>query len=765
MKKMKILLFVLALLSIQFVNAATYYVSPNGVSTNTGTQTSPWPIQYAANQTVAGDIVYFLTGTYNFTGLTINNSGTSSSYITYSAAPGASPVLQCENPCQLWNAINVQASYIKIEGLELIGNNANITLAFAEQIYAEALAGGTDWARYAQTNTNGITIGNSSIIPTHIEVRNCKVHDFAGAGIAAIDADYLIVENNIVYNTCWYNMYAGSGISFLSLQNTTSSTDFINIIRNNVVYNNKGLVKWIQTQTYSDGNGIILDSFNHDWEHGVKAYTGKTLVENNLIYLNGGSGTYVMSSANVTFRNNISYWNSTETAQGTGAGELVCYDAQNITWVNNIAVANPAYGSEVYAINDNGAWGSNSAITWKNNLSFNGTVGQSSVNIAKTTTTSLDGSNLLGANPLFVNTATKDFHLQLTSPGINSGTDAYGVATTDLDGNPRLKGIIDMGCYENPAASTNINPTVSITSPVNNTEIDAPASITINATAADADGTVTKVEFYQGTTLLGTDLTSPYSFTWSNVAIGNYALNAKAYDNDNSTATSAFVTVFVIDPSLTDILIQAESCNLYSAGITIGSDKISGLYVGTWVQYNNINLGSGYNYLQTYGTARNDGVAVEVHLDSPTGPIVGRVDLLTNKNKNILSQGILTGASGVHNICLVGLGTYGTNLDYIMFTNNSLKSAMIPTNVSSVESGINIYPNPVTNGELTVSFSENQNNAVISIFDLQGKELYKKASAGSIAFNINTSSFLKAGIYIIKVQDENLNETHKLIIE
>ena len=92
-------------------------------------------------------------------------------------------------------------------------------------------------------------------------------------------------------------------------------------------------------------------------------------------------------------------------------------------------------------------------------------------------------------------------------------------------------------------------PTVSITSPTEGSSFSAPASVTINATAADADGTVTKVDFYNGATLLGTDATSPYSYTWTGVAIGNYSLTAKATDNSNLTTTSIPINIIVNAPS------------------------------------------------------------------------------------------------------------------------------------------------------------------------------------------------------------------------
>nr|WP_295872911.1 glycosyl hydrolase family 8 [uncultured Chitinophaga sp.] len=88
-------------------------------------------------------------------------------------------------------------------------------------------------------------------------------------------------------------------------------------------------------------------------------------------------------------------------------------------------------------------------------------------------------------------------------------------------------------------------PTVSITAPANNTGYTAPASVTINVTAADSDGTVKKVEFFNGSTKLGEDTTSPYSYTWNNVAAGNYSLTAKATDNGNSSTTSSAVNITV----------------------------------------------------------------------------------------------------------------------------------------------------------------------------------------------------------------------------
>lgn len=97
--------------------------------------------------------------------------------------------------------------------------------------------------------------------------------------------------------------------------------------------------------------------------------------------------------------------------------------------------------------------------------------------------------------------------------------------------------------------SPNTAPSVSITSPADNAEFSTPATITINANASDADGTVNKVEFFQGSTKLGEDLTAPYSFVWNNVAAGTYSLTAVATDDDAAATTSTAVTVNVVSTS------------------------------------------------------------------------------------------------------------------------------------------------------------------------------------------------------------------------
>jgi hypothetical protein len=104
--------------------------------------------------------------------------------------------------------------------------------------------------------------------------------------------------------------------------------------------------------------------------------------------------------------------------------------------------------------------------------------------------------------------------------------------------------------YPAPGTSTgNSYPAVSITSPASGTVFSAPASIAIAASASDPDGSVARVEFYQGATKLGEDASSPYAFTWDNVPVGSYVLTARAVDDKGAVSTSTSVSVLVRDPN------------------------------------------------------------------------------------------------------------------------------------------------------------------------------------------------------------------------
>jgi hypothetical protein len=129
-------------------------------------------------------------------------------------------------------------------------------------------------------------------------------------------------------------------------------------------------------------------------------------------------------------------------------------------------------------------------------------------------------------------TATAPDNSNIAPPGI------YMLFILDANGVPSLARMVSV--------QGNSLPAVALTQPADGATFSAPATVNLSATASDTDGTVTKVEFFNGTTKLGEDTTAPYSFTWSSVPAGNYTLTARATDDVGGTATSAASRITVV---------------------------------------------------------------------------------------------------------------------------------------------------------------------------------------------------------------------------
>lgn len=94
----------------------------------------------------------------------------------------------------------------------------------------------------------------------------------------------------------------------------------------------------------------------------------------------------------------------------------------------------------------------------------------------------------------------------------------------------------------------NAQPTVTLTSPAAGAILQPPGSVTLRADAADADGVVSKVDFYQDGTLVGSAAAAPYSFSVSSLAPGTHTFSAVASDDRGGAATSAPASVVVNAP-------------------------------------------------------------------------------------------------------------------------------------------------------------------------------------------------------------------------
>lgn len=94
---------------------------------------------------------------------------------------------------------------------------------------------------------------------------------------------------------------------------------------------------------------------------------------------------------------------------------------------------------------------------------------------------------------------------------------------------------------DNCVTVANVAPTVSVSaSPTSGT---APLNTTLTATPADSDGTITNVEFFRGTTSLGSKTSAPWTWPITGLAAGSYTYSAKATDSDGAVTTSGNVTV------------------------------------------------------------------------------------------------------------------------------------------------------------------------------------------------------------------------------
>lgn len=405
--------------------ATKYYVSGKGNDKNSGRTTSSAfrTIQRAADLTNPGDTVLIMDGVYKNayptgTVVDIKRSGRAKAWIRYKAYPGHRPKLQHNGWHGIW--ISNGASYIEINGLEVAGNNGNMTRRYGVS------------QKYNQSNplTNGNCIsidGTQNGHTHHIRILNNKVHDCGGGGISATESDYVTIENNEVFNNAWYSVYGCSGISLLNNWNSDNNQNYKMFVTRNRVYNNQMLVPWMRNGKIQDGNGIIIDrAMNKQKGSRLSPYRGRTLIADNITYKNGGGGIHTFQSENIDIVYNTSYLNNQ--SPEIAYGQISVNDSNNINVLNNIL-----YSERGKPIN--GRWGG-SNIRFDYNLNAN----SSSI--------SASGPSDIIADSQFMNASDGDFRLKWASPAINSGM-KFNSVKTDFLGDPRVKGSrSDRGAYE-----------------------------------------------------------------------------------------------------------------------------------------------------------------------------------------------------------------------------------------------------------------------------------------------------------------------------
>jgi parallel beta-helix repeat protein len=402
--------------------AATYYVSPTGSDSNSGSSTAPWrTLQKAANTMNPGDTTLIANGTYPG-GITQTRDGTASARITFRAINVGGVVIAGDQTTATDAFYINQANYVVVDGLTVQrGRRAGIRVSLSNGVtirrcrlisnsrwgiftdYSDDLLLESNECAFSGTE-HGIYVSNSGDRPI---IRFNSLHDNTCAGVQ-INADPgllnpslgsrgdgitvgALVDRNIIYNN------GSGGAAGINLASVRSSR-----IVNNLVFNNRagGIAGW------DDGYGNQWGSKNN-------------VIVHNTVYFRPGEGRWCLSLKNGSTGNVVQ--NNILNGGARGAIEI----DRDSSVSSNYNLLRRAGSTGIATNEDTGAV--YTLASWRS------ATGQD--------TQSID------ADPLFVSPGS-NFHLRVGSPAINTGANRTDV-TVDLDGRGRpIGGRWDMGCYE-----------------------------------------------------------------------------------------------------------------------------------------------------------------------------------------------------------------------------------------------------------------------------------------------------------------------------
>ena len=374
---------------------ATFYVSLNGSDDFSLEQaqdrSTPWQsIGRALFTARAGDTVIVADGTYTEE-IFLDHSGTVDADITLRA--------ENEHGARILGFIHGRdVSYITVDGFDITNSRED------------------DIAQ-------GIVFYSSH----HITVSNNLARDSFGGGISFNQSDSILIEGNTVHGNGFFHPDAHSGISIYQPQRLENSdAEYGVIIRNNISFENASLVpnqNCCGGNLVTDGSGIVLDDFQNSQETGNGIdYDRRTLVENNILYDNGGQGIHVFRSHLIDIRNNTAVGNVLVLNNGA---QINIQTSRDINIFNNIASAGPGEN----AVRTTGS----SRVTLQYNVLDGPIVGFSN-----------DPTNIVSQVEFEAGTFTP----VAGSVGIDQGRDIDDPFSEDALGRNRIVGSIDIGAVE-----------------------------------------------------------------------------------------------------------------------------------------------------------------------------------------------------------------------------------------------------------------------------------------------------------------------------
>jgi beta-xylosidase len=337
--------------------------------------------------------------------------------------------------------------------------------------------------------------------------------------------------------------------------------------------------------------------------------------------------------------------------------------------------------------------------------------------------------------------------------------------------------------------SANNSPTTSISVSANTTAYTAPATINLTATTSISGGTISKVEFYNGTTKLGEDATSPYTYSWTNVTAGTYSITAVATDNLANKTTSSAISVKVGVPQgpYNGIVhpipgtIQAEEYDLGGNGIAYMDDSpgsevtpvvnyrtdedvdietctdAGGGYnlgyttTGEWLEYT-VNVAATGNYkLELRVACNGDGRTLSLAMDGTNIATDVAIPNTTGwQTWNTTTVNNVPLAAGQHILRLTIGATSYININYMTFS-----SVITGLDIDVSTSSPNIYPNPFESDGLVVN---TKGEFLYKIFNMSGIMVESGNATGSK----KVGQHLATGMYVLHINDNKGSSLHKI---
>ncbi len=307
-----------------------------------------------------------------------------------------------------------------------------------------------------------------------------------------------------------------------------------------------------------------------------------------------------------------------------------------------------------------------------------------------------------------------------TKPGTNPlQTPAGGQAET----------MTEQQVTNNCRIPANQPPVANISFPGKNSSFTAPATIEFEVSAFTPDGTIKKIEFFNGNQKLGELLSAPYSFAWKDVAAGTYFVYAVATDNFNMVGYSDTLTVFVSN--------STTSINQLPA-ISISTPR------------HNSSVKAPSTITLTADAHDPDGEIILVEY------FIGE-DKIGESNKAPYKVQFVCSNSGIYEITAVATDNLNASVSsFVLFS-------ATPDNYNP--DIINLYPNP-NNGIFTISllnsFLTGENEVFITT--LEGKTIYRGILNQEDQEKLFELTEFNPGIYILIIKNDKIFFTKKLII-